>query len=266
MVSTDGEVRLPAGKLFVRTWARAGDAGHSSVAAPIILFHDSLGCVELWRSFPARLCKATGRTVIAYDRLGFGKSDPHPDRLQKDFIADEARTAFAELRRQLGIERFVVLGHSVGGGMAIHCAARFADACEAVVTEAAQAYVEEITLSGIREVKADFERAGQMARLEKYHGHKAQWVLDAWTKTWLSPAFADWSLKDILSRVSTPLLAIHGSLDEYGSPGQAAKIVEWAGGEARAELLEGVHHVPHREVEGWIVALVSEFLGRADKR
>ena len=40
--------------------------------APIILMHDSLGCVALWRDFPAQLAQATARVVYAYDRLGFG--------------------------------------------------------------------------------------------------------------------------------------------------------------------------------------------------
>ena len=31
--------------------------------APIILMHDSLGCVALWRDFPAQLAQATARVV-----------------------------------------------------------------------------------------------------------------------------------------------------------------------------------------------------------
>ena len=50
----------------------------------------------------------------------------------------------------------------------------------------------------------------------RYHGGKTQWVLDA-DRDWLGPAFADWSLADTLPSVRCPLLAIHGSEDEYGS-------------------------------------------------
>jgi pimeloyl-ACP methyl ester carboxylesterase len=39
------------------------------------------------------------------------------------------------VRKQLDIGRFVVFGHSVGGGMAVNCAARFNHACVAVITE-----------------------------------------------------------------------------------------------------------------------------------
>ena len=71
------------------------------------------------RSFPKHLAVATGRRVIAYDRLGFGRSDPHPGRLDLDFIADEARHAIPLLCRQLGLSELIACGHSVGGGMAV---------------------------------------------------------------------------------------------------------------------------------------------------
>ena len=77
----DQWVEHPQGRLFTRTWMPADVPDAARHAGPIVLFHDSLGCVELWRDFPARLGLATRRRVIAYDRLGFGRSDPHPGRL-----------------------------------------------------------------------------------------------------------------------------------------------------------------------------------------
>ena len=35
-----------------------------------------LGCVALWRDFPAKLAKASGLGVMAYSRAGYGQSDP----------------------------------------------------------------------------------------------------------------------------------------------------------------------------------------------
>ena len=61
---------------------------------------------------------ATGRVVIAYDRLGFGRSSPHPGRLDLDFVDDEAKNSLPHLCAAFGLTRAVFLGHSVGGAMA----------------------------------------------------------------------------------------------------------------------------------------------------
>ena len=236
-------VHHPRGRLFARSWTPAGELH----AAPLVLLHDSLGCVELWRDFPAALAEATSRRVVAYDRLGFGRSDGREGGMPLDFIAEEAKSFFPVVLEQLGIDRFVVFGHSVGGGMAVNCAAELSGRCEALITESAQAFVEDRTVQGLLAAREQFKQAGQMERLARYHGDKAAWVLEAWLGTWLSPAFAAWSLEDVLPRVTCPALALHGSEDEYGSARHLEMIGRLAGGPARVLLLAGAGHVPHRE-------------------
>lgn len=246
---------LPAGRVFARSWTPASSAG-----SPIVLLHDSLGCVDLWRNFPAALAERTQRQVIAYDRLGFGQSDPRDGQLAPDFIADEAASGFPALLHAFGLQRFVAFGHSVGGGMAVHCAARFGAACDALITESAQAFVEDFTLQGIRAAQALFADPAQVARLGKYHGDKARWVLGAWIDTWLDPRFADWSLATVLPRVACPVLAIHGDGDEYGSTRHPETIGRLAGGPVRVEVMVDTRHVPHRERERDVIELVARFL------
>ena len=248
------------GRIFSRVWG--ADEGKSSIkeSSPIVMFHDSLGCVELWRDFPALLNAVTGRVVIAYDRLGFGKSDPRSDHLDLDFIADEAKSYFQTIREQLGFNHFIAFGHSVGGGMAVNCAAEFADACEALITESAQAFPEDKTLQSISEAKAQFKESSQLKRLEKYHGTKAEWVVDAWTESWLHPDFVAWSLKEVLPRVTCPVLAIHGIHDEYGSRCHPEIIAGLSGGQSRFEILDDTYHVPHRECGEVVVDLVRHFI------
>ena len=254
--SQDTAVDGQHGRLFVRTWSPEVP----SHLAPIVLLHDSLGSVELWRGFPSALCKATDRQVVAYDRLGFGRSDPHPGTLALDFIAREAEGDFAAVIRQLGIARFIVFGHSVGGGMAVNCAAHHGAACVALITESAQAFVEDRTVEGLEDARALFKDPGQVDRLKRYHGDKARWVLDAWIESWLAPAFASWSLRPVLPQVDCPALVIHGVDDEYGSPVHPALIAELSGGPARLELMADTRHVPHREREADVVAMVCAFL------
>ncbi len=257
MTFTDHWIQLPDGRVFARDWAApTGAAG----LPPLVLLHDSLGCVELWRDFPERLREATGRRVIAYDRLGFGRSDARIAPPSLDFVAEEAGTGFAAVREQLGVGRFAVLGHSVGGGMAVHIAARRAADCAALVTIAAQAFVEDRTLAGLRLARAQFAEPGALARLERYHGDKARWVLSAWLDTWLDPAFAGWTLAPVLPHVVCPLLALHGEHDDYGSAAHPRLIAELSAGAARVEILPGMGHVPQRERPDDVARLVAGFL------
>jgi len=254
----DHWIETERGRLFARLWT----PDHRALAsrAAVLLFHDSLGSVELWRDFPGRLAEATGRAVVAYDRLGFGRSDAAGAPVPPDFIRAEGRDNVPVLRAALGLGRLALFGHSVGGGMAVATAARWPDACVGVVTESAQAFVEDVTLAGIREAEVVFRAPDQLARLARYHGDKAPWVLDAWIGTWTSAAFADWSLDEDLRKMTCPLLALHGDRDEYGSPRHPERIAREAGGTSEMLLLADTGHVPHRERPDAVLAAVARFL------
>ena len=256
----DEYVDVPGGSVFVRHW-RPGSHGHS----PIILLHDSLGCIDLWRDFPAELAKATNREVIAYDRLGFGKSTPRVERPSTRFVDEEAEIFFSAIRSGLGIERFAVFGHSVGGAMAVMIAALHGNQCDALITESAQAFVEERTLSGIRTAKEQFGDPEQFKKIAKLHGDKAAWVLDAWTDTWLSPPFQHWSLDAYLSKVNCPVLAIHGDLDEYGSVEFPRRIAGGVSGPSQLMIIENCGHVPHRERKEEVLRATASFLKAATR-
>jgi pimeloyl-ACP methyl ester carboxylesterase len=256
-------VEVPGGEVFARRWNPAAAASD----VPLVLLHDSLGCVGLWRDLPEALARRLDRPVIAYDRLGYGRSSPLGAMPPADFIREEAEEHFPAVRSKLGIREFALFGHSVGGAMALLIASRFADSCVAVVSESAQAFVEERTLSGIRAAREQFRQPGQLDRIRRWHGAKAEWVLGAWTGVWLSPQFAAWSLEPDLPRVRCPVLAIHGDRDEYGSARFPELIGRRVGGPSEMHILEGCGHVPHRERPDVVVELVAGFLaGPATRR
>ncbi|TDO16544.1 MULTISPECIES: alpha/beta fold hydrolase [Halomonas] len=252
------EIRIPTprGELHALR-CRPGDS--EATGSPIVLMHDSLGCVALWRDFPIRLAEATGREVIAYDRLGYGRSAPYPGPQPSDFIEQES-ASFDAVRKQLVLDRFVMLGHSVGGCMAVEIAAHHADGCEALVTVAAQAFTEPRTLDGIRKAQRDFAEPRRMARLATYHGDKAEWVLRSWVETWHSEAFAHWTLDEALRRVACPTLAIHGEHDEFGSLAQPRRIAALTPGPSEPTILPDCGHVPHRECPERLIDAICPFL------
>lgn len=250
-------VQTPDGRLFVRTWQ---PEGAQVQRPPFVLLHDSLGSVALWREFPEALVQTTGRPVVAYDRLGHGQSDAAHDLPPADFVALEAQAGLKPVLDQLKLDRCILLGHSVGGGMAVNAAVQMPHRIAAVITVAAQAFPEDRTLKAIAEAKVQFQDESQLARLQRYHGEKARWVVDAWTESWLSPAFASWHVRDVLPLVKCPLLALHGEHDEYGTAVHPQIYSDLCGGPSRLLLLPQAHHLPHREQPQAVAELVQAFV------
>lgn len=261
-VASSHRIRTPRGGLHAQVWKPQGTGGgtQAGLSGAIVLLHDSLGCVSLWREFPLALCEATGRPVVAYDRLGYGLSDALQGLPPVDFVSREWGEGLAPVLDQLGIDSAVLLGHSVGGGMAVNSAAQMPDRILAVITVAAQAFPEDRTLKAIAEAKVQFQDDSQLDRLRRYHGTKARWVVDAWTESWLSPEFASWHVRDVLPLVRCPLLALHGEHDEYGTAVHPQIYSGICGGPSRMLLMPGAHHLPHREQPQAVAALVHEFL------
>lgn len=255
IATQDTWVNTDLGRLFVRSWQPESD---STLRTPIVMQHDSLGCIALWRDLPERMAAATGRRVVAYDRLGFGRSDPHPGKLGKDLVQAQAHGDFRTVIDTLGISRFVAFGHSIGGGMSIACAAIHAPSCIGLITESCQVYAEPHTLEGVRQAKTAFAEPGQLDRLKKYHGEKAAWVLDAWIETWLSPDFVDWTLEPSLRAITCPVLGIHGDCDEYGSLEHLHRIEACTG--ATAVVMHGCGHIPHREKPDEFLTVIRDWL------
>lgn len=173
----------------------------------------------------------------------------------------EARSVLPHSCEQLDVGEFIACGHSVGGGMAVEAASYFQARCRALVTIAAQAFVEDKTLEGIRVAQRDFQDPANLARVRKYHGDKAQWVVSAWIDTWLKPEFANWNLDAALAHVRCPVLALHGDQDEYGSREHPTRI---AAGRGNMCILPQTGHVPHRERKEALIDVIYRFLKAKD--
>ena len=193
-----------------------------------------------------------------YDRLGFGKSDARQALPSNQFIEEEAITYFPQIKLDLEITNYILLGHSVGGAMAVNIAALDSQ-CDAVVTISAQAFVEEITLHGIQIAKKNFQNSQQMEKLAKWHGDKAEWVLKAWTDIWLCPSFSHWQLNNI-KQVYCPVLAIHGKNDEYGSEKFPEFIVNNSSGISRMDIIDNCGHMPHKSHTEHVVGEIKQFI------
>src|SRR2546422_3939534 len=81
---------------------------------PLVLLHEGLGSVGLWRTFPRALQEATGRTVLAFSRFGHGRSEPPPRPRTPAFFHEEALDVLPELLARLHVAEPILLGHSDG--------------------------------------------------------------------------------------------------------------------------------------------------------
>lgn len=252
----DASVKIPTGNIYVKKWT----PNNAVSEVPIVLLHDSLGSAELWKNFPSDLAENLLRPVIAYDRLGFGKSDARHELPSDQFIEEEAIAFLSCVKSALGITNYLLLGHSVGGAMAVNIAA-MDKACDAVITIAAQAFVQQMTLQGINAAKSAFKDPAQMKKLSKWHGEKAEWVLNAWTDVWLRPSFSGWRLSNV-SAVNCPILVIHGNKDEYGSEAFPHYIASNSGGISQVDLIDDCGHMPHKSHTEHVLLTIKQFVDK----
>jgi pimeloyl-ACP methyl ester carboxylesterase len=96
------------------------EAGNESGHA-VVAIHGTPGSGLPWRGL-VEDAETRGVRLLAYDRPGYGGSDPHPGRTVADAAGDVAAIADA-----LGIDRFAVEGGSGGGPHTLACAALLPD-------------------------------------------------------------------------------------------------------------------------------------------
>jgi pimeloyl-ACP methyl ester carboxylesterase len=85
---------------------------------PCVLFFHGAPSSRLRLAHLEKQFFAEGIRVVSPDRPGYGRSSPQPGRSMRDWPSDVAALADA-----LGLDRFVVAGHSSGGPYALACAA-----------------------------------------------------------------------------------------------------------------------------------------------
>jgi len=233
--------------------------------APLAIFlHEGLGSVALWKDWPGRVCDAGGLRGLVYSREGYGRSTPRPhdERWPPTFMHAQADEALPALLDALHVDagRYWLVGHSDGGSIALIHAARFPDRVAGVVAIAPHVMVEEVALASIAEARDTWASTDLPARLGRYHADPTS-AFFGWNDVWLSPAFRDWSIEDMLARVRCPVLAIQGTADEYGTLAQVERIRERVPS-AELLVLDGCGHSPHRDQPAALARAIDDFIGR----
>ena len=234
-------------------WTGAGRA-HPA----LVLLHEGLGSVSMWRDFPSMLSEATGRAVLAYSRLGYGRSDPLLTPRATTFMHDEALVALPALLDALAVRTPILVGHSDGGSIALIHAAASGREVAGIVALAPHVKVEECSLRAIRAARNAYAVPGLRERLARHHDDVDS-AFRGWNDVWLAPEFRSWNIEALLPAISCPILAIQGEQDEYGTMDQIDAIAR-AAPDVRLLKLADCGHSPHRDRQQAVLEAVAEFV------
>ena len=258
MLSDDGYL-VVGGKRLEAAWH-----GPPPEEAPTLVFlHEGLGCVALWRGFPARLAAATGCGALVYSRLGYGRSDPCALPRPVRYMHDEGLEVLPELLEVAGVRECILVGHSDGGSIAlIYAGGTPAAPLRGLICEAAHVFCEDITARSIEQAGQAYRDGDLRPKLAKYHGANTDCAFRGWHDAWLHPDFRRWDLTEYLPGIAVPLLAIQGEDDPYGTPAQVEAIERGAGAGAEVVMLPDCGHCPHLEQGDAALGAMARFISR----
>ena len=234
------------------------------IAAPdpglptIVMLHEGLGSIALWKDFPQRLAERTGCGVLVYSRYGHGNSDRLMEKRPVSFMHHEGEVVLPELLAGFGIERPILLGHSDGGSIALIYAGAFPDSARALILEAPHIFVEDLSVASIAAAKVSFQTTDFRDKLARYHAHVDE-TFWGWNDIWLDPAFRAWNIEEYLGSIRCPVLCTQGEQDEYGTPAQVQTIGSRVPG-AEVVMLADCKHSPHRDQREKTLEVMTDFV------
>lgn len=227
----------------------------------IVLLHEGLGCVALWRDFPARLAEVSGLPVFAYSREGYGQSDPAGLPLPVDYMTRQATYVLPQVLDALGADKVILMGHSDGATIAAEHAGRVADArVRGLVLMAPHFFTEAEGLAEIARTAAHFgpEMAGRMG---KYHRDPGA-TFRGWSGAWMNPGFARWDVSEVIDYIRVPVMVVQGRQDQYGTLAQVRAIADRSYAPVEELVLEDCRHAPQFDQPEAVLDAVRNFVQR----
>ena len=127
----------------------------------LVFLHEGLGCVEMWKDFPERLCRLTGCSGLLYDRCGYGKSSSETATRDKRYLHDFARDELPQvITSVIPGKDHIVVGHSDGASIGLIYGADAPPLLKGLIVEAAHVFVEPETLKGIHIADTVYSQKG----------------------------------------------------------------------------------------------------------
>lgn len=253
-------IDTPAGRIEYR-WA--GSPLRDAALPVLVLLHEGLGCVALWKDFPDQLAQATGLPALVYSRIGYGGSSPCALPRPITYMHDEGEAGLPDLLTALGIQSHILIGHSDGASISLIYAGAQKNIPQrewllGVAVMAPHVFCEEISVRSIRAADKAYAEGDLKVRLAKYHGDNVDCAFRGWCDSWLNPEFHRWNIEAYVDRIKVPVLVIQGEDDEYGTIAQVGSIRQRAGAETL--LIPACGHSPQRDQPAATLKALAGFI------
>ncbi|MGH6886474.1 MAG: alpha/beta fold hydrolase, partial [Geminicoccales bacterium] len=231
----------------------------------IVLLHEGLGSMRLWRDLPDRLAAATGHGVFVYSRAGHGHSDPVALPRPLDYMTHEALDVLPAVLDAIGLRQGVLLGHSDGASIITVYAGSVQDhRVRGLVLMAPHLFTEPEGLRSIADARTAYETGDLRERLARHH-QNVDITFRGWNDAWLDQSFRAWNIEDCIDYIRVPVLAIQGKEDQYGTEAQIGALAERLYAPLETAMLDDCGHSPFIEQPSLTLNAVCAFIARLDR-
>ena len=183
----------------------------------LILLHEGLGSVSMWRDIPQLIHEITDLNILVYSRFGYGQSSlidlPRP----LNYMTIEAKNYLPLIIKELNIGKHFLIGHSDGATIAaINCALNLNPNLKGAALIAPHFFVENESISAIKKITDQYKKGDLKLKLSRYHKN-VDVAFYGWSNAWLDPGFKNWNLTDLIPNIKVPIIGIQGLNDPYGT-------------------------------------------------
>ena len=227
----------------------------------IVMLHEGLGALSLWRDFPKKLSNILNCSIFVYSRHGYGYSDFIDEEFDTQYMHREAISILPQLLSHFEINNPILYGHSDGASIALIHASVANTRVKGLILEAPHVFVENISLDGVKAARDAFEKGGLKESLAKHHC-KPERIFRYWSNIWLSSNFLSWNIVSCVSDIRCPTLLIQGEQDAYGTLSQIDTIMKNIPSNCEKKILPAIGHSPHRETSELVLQSVQSFINR----
>ena len=232
----------------------------SSNSPVLILLHEGLGSVAMWRDIPKLIHEKTKMNILVYSRFGYGKSSKAELPRPTNYMSVEAEKYLPIILQKLSITKYVLIGHSDGATIAALGSINKSNReLLGTILIAPHFFVENESIRAIEETTDQYINKKLKNKLEKYHNDVDN-AFFGWSNVWLSSNFKEWNVSNYLSEIKIPVLIIQGTNDPYGTINQVQILEDKLKSKLRKVIIENCGHNPFHEFPEMTIKCIDKFI------